>query len=55
MDAFPTKLRRGKKKKTGRSVCLSVSFFLSLPGSFNIRSLAVSLGRKRIDLNLYRK
>lgn len=34
-----------------RSICLSVS----LPGSFNIRSLAVSLGSKHIDLNLYQK
>lgn len=36
-----------------RSVCLSVS--VSFPASVNIRSLAVSLGSKRIDLNLYRK
>lgn len=49
MDVFPTELRREEKKKG--SVCPSVFF----PASFNIRSLAVSLGSKLIDLNLYRK
>lgn len=41
MVACPPEL----EEKRGLSVCL--------PGSFNISSLAVSLGGKHIDLNLY--
>ncbi len=50
MDAFPTELWSKK-----RSVCLSVCLSACVPASFNIRSLAVGLGSKRIDLNFYRK
>lgn len=42
-------LKKNPKKQDGPSV--SVSF----PASFNIRSLAVSLGSERIDLNSYRE
>lgn len=44
-----------RRKKVRLSVFMSAGLPVSLPHSFNIRSLAVSLGSEHIDSNSYRK